>query len=225
MKLLIISDTHLMPEFEKEKFEFLAKVLEGADRVVVNGDFWDGYFWDFEDFVNSPWKKLFPLLKRKGAIYITGNHDREYLIDKKLAKKLFCKEVLLEWRIKLNGKTYHIEHGHRILPFSDVKLNLDLRNKAIRSLLKTVKLVEKALFKTPARRLLKDFYYKSKAEEIKRKVKKKDGVFYIFGHVHYPTLDKEKGIATSGSIEYGEASFIEITKAVKLKEVKYLKNV
>ena len=221
MKLLIISDTHLDPYFEKEKFEFLAKILEKADRVVINGDFWDGYFWDFQNFVKSPWKKLFPLLKRKGAIYITGNHDREYLIDKKLAKKLFCKEVVLQWKIKLNGKTYHVEHGHRILPFSDVKLNLDLRNKAIRGVLKTVKLAEKALFKTPVRRLVKDFYYKSKAEEMKRKVKRKDGVFYIFGHVHYPTFDKERGIATSGSIEYGEASFIEVGKEVKLINQKY----
>lgn len=217
MSLTIVSDTHLMPEFEKEKFDFLVKILEKTDRVIVNGDFWDGYFWNFEDFVKSPWKKLFPLLKKKQTIYITGNHDREYLIEKKLAKKLFCKEVLLEYETKINGKIYHIEHGHRVLPFSDVKLNLDLRNKLIKTILKTVKLTEKAIFKTPAKKLLKELYYKSKAKEIKKRVKKKDGIFYIFGHVHYATLDIKNQIATSGSIEYGVGEWIEIKNEILLK--------
>ena len=211
-----------MPYFEKEKFKFLAKIIEKADKVVINGDFWDGYFRDFKDFAKSPWKKLFPLLKKKSTIYITGNHDIEYLVDKKLAKKLFCQEVFIQWEVKLNGINYHIEHGHRILPFTDIKFNLDLRNRLIRNLLKSVKITEKIIFKTPLKKLVREFYFKAKAKEIKKRVDKKKGVFYIFGHVHYPTLDLKEKIATSGSIEYGEASFIKIEEKIKLINKAYL---
>jgi predicted phosphodiesterase len=85
MKILVISDVHLDNAFEKPKYRFLKKIIRRADRVIINGDFWDGYLVKFQQFIQSPWKSLFPLLKSKKTIYIYGNHDKKILSDKHTA--------------------------------------------------------------------------------------------------------------------------------------------
>ncbi|MBI3955332.1 metallophosphoesterase, partial [Candidatus Gottesmanbacteria bacterium] len=76
MHTIIISDLHLTRRFEKRKFNFLKKIIERSDQVVINGDLWDYYFSSFSQFVRSPWRQLFPLLKEKKTVYLYGNHDR-----------------------------------------------------------------------------------------------------------------------------------------------------
>ncbi len=83
MKTIVLSDTHLYEEFDEKKFNFLKRIISKVDRVIINGDFWDSYICSFSDFINSPWKKLFPLLKTKKTVYIYGNHDKKSLTDKK----------------------------------------------------------------------------------------------------------------------------------------------
>ena len=85
MKILVISDVHLDNAFEKPKYRFLKKIIRRADRVIINGDFWDGYLVKFQQFIQSPWKSLFPLLKSKKTIYIYCNHDKKILSDKHTA--------------------------------------------------------------------------------------------------------------------------------------------
>jgi len=68
MKILIFSDTHLTSKFDQEKFDFLKKIVNSSDRVIINGDFWDSWFTNFDDFVKSRWNKLFPLLKKKNTM-------------------------------------------------------------------------------------------------------------------------------------------------------------
>jgi len=70
MKILVFSDTHLTDRFDQGKFRFLQKIINFSDQVIINGDFWDSWFTNFDDFVNSEWRKLFPILLKKRAIYI-----------------------------------------------------------------------------------------------------------------------------------------------------------
>lgn len=70
MKTLIFSDTHLTKKFDLKKFLFLKRIIESADQVIINGDFWDSWFSDFNGFLKSGWKDLFHSLKEKETIYI-----------------------------------------------------------------------------------------------------------------------------------------------------------
>ena len=71
MKILVISDSHLDQNFEQDKLIFLKQLVESVDQVIINGDFWEGYSISFEEFLNSPWKELLPLLKKKkDGIYL-----------------------------------------------------------------------------------------------------------------------------------------------------------
>ena len=64
MKILVFSDTHLSSTFEEKKFNLLKEIISRADRVIINGDFWEGYLISFKEFLDSRWKELFPLLKK-----------------------------------------------------------------------------------------------------------------------------------------------------------------
>ena len=52
-KILIFSDSHLSPRFNQAYFNKLANLIEQADQVIINGDFWEGYFYSFDEFLNS----------------------------------------------------------------------------------------------------------------------------------------------------------------------------
>ncbi len=67
--ILIFSDTHLTTKYDRKKFELLSKLIGSSDRVIINGDFYEGYVINFGQFIASPWRNLFPLLKEKKAIY------------------------------------------------------------------------------------------------------------------------------------------------------------
>jgi len=83
-KILLFSDSHLHPPiFKKAYFDRLVNLIEQADQVIINGDFWEGYFYSFDQFVNSKWNQLFPLLKQKHTIYLPGNHDLMSKLDKR----------------------------------------------------------------------------------------------------------------------------------------------
>ena len=99
MRYLIFSDTHLTPKYEPKKFAVLKNAIEQADRVIINGDFWEGFVCTFNEFVESPWsKELFPLLKKKKAVYLFGNHDRESLANERAS--LFSDKQMKKYSFK-----------------------------------------------------------------------------------------------------------------------------
>ena len=110
MKTLVFSDTHLTSRFNEGKFQFLKKIIEPVDQVIINGDFWDGYLTSFDEFVKSDWKKLFPVLKQKKTIYIYGNHDKTKWMDKRVNLFSIKQTKLLKRRFK--DKELIIQHGH-----------------------------------------------------------------------------------------------------------------
>lgn len=114
MKVVVFGDTHLTKYFNKRKFNAIVNAIEGADKVIINGDFWDHNFITFDDFVNSRWKVLFPILLSKKSIYIHGNHDKKEYCDERVS--LFSVNQVDSLRIALGNYNFHIEHGHRIDP-------------------------------------------------------------------------------------------------------------
>ncbi|MBU0975371.1 MAG: metallophosphoesterase family protein [Patescibacteria group bacterium] len=113
MKTVIFSDTHLTPQFDLLKFKVLRSIIQDADRVIINGDFWDGFFCSFGDFIESKWKYLFPLLKSKNTLYIGGNHDDENYVDDR--HTLFSNSAVKSYILNTPDKQLVITHGHKIV--------------------------------------------------------------------------------------------------------------
>ena len=113
MRILIFSDTHLYHVFDKNKYTFLRTIITKADRVIINGDFWDGYLTTFDRFIESQWKQLFPLLKKKKTIYLYGNHDKKAWSDTRV--KLFSVNQRDSVVLDFGNYRLLIEHGDKII--------------------------------------------------------------------------------------------------------------
>lgn len=117
MSTVVFSDSHLTAKFDLAKFLYLQSIIEPADRVIINGDFWDGYMTSFTDLLNSEWSKLLEILSGKETYYVCGNHDTTALHDRRTDQfAQWCGEVL---ELMINGQKYRFEHGHRIAPTMD----------------------------------------------------------------------------------------------------------
>ncbi len=114
MRTVIFSDTHLTLKFDERKFNFLKLLVSAADRIIINGDFWDSYFVNFSEFMQSRWQELFTILKAKQTIYIYGNHDPQQKATAELAGRFSNEQV--KFYDFYSGKTLiHVEHGDRFL--------------------------------------------------------------------------------------------------------------
>jgi predicted phosphodiesterase len=127
MKTVIFSDTHLTDSFNQKKYNKLETIIQNADQVIINGDFWDGMSVSFTDFLNSKWNTLFPLLLKKKTIYLYGNHDRKSYGDKRTS--LFSVKQAEAYDLKVGNKVLHILHGHQIVPFNDPEVKEPLTFK------------------------------------------------------------------------------------------------
>jgi len=110
VKTLIFSDTHFSAEFEPARYRAIIRLIKSVDRVIINGDFWDSYLTTFDNFINSEWQRLFPLLKEKQTVYIYGNHDRPNDCDLRVG--LFSTQQAADYILETKKQTFLIEHGH-----------------------------------------------------------------------------------------------------------------
>jgi predicted phosphodiesterase len=219
MIIVVFSDTHLRLPFEEEKFRFLEKLVAKADQVIINGDFWDGYIISFDQFINSPWQNLFPLLKKKKTIYVLGNHDKRILSDKRVS--LFSHQQKEEYLLKINGSQFVFQHGHQLAPALDDVLKLK----------KVPAIIQKRLINFHDRQIRKkgkEFlrkFFKKNNEKIKKKIKSrfKNGQIIICGHTHYPEIDLKNHFACCGTIAGGFASYLLIDERgrIRLREEGY----
>jgi len=207
MKLLIISDLHLTTNFIKKKFNFLNKIISASDKVIINGDFWSAYYNTFDEFVNSPWNRLFPLLKSRGAIYIYGNHDRKNWCDARV--NLFSIKQADEYKFKYSDKlTLLFNHGHKYLGDS-------VSNEKFMSFWRKYKIdVIKYLFESLFLRIFGRFIYYP-ARLLNKKIKERVGdlgndIYLVTGHTHWRELDLKNRFLNSGIIHAGVASYIVI---------------
>lgn len=219
MKILVFSDTHLRLPFDEKKFKFLKGIIQKADQVIINGDFWDGYIISFDQFISSPWQNLFPLLKKKKTIYIFGNHDKKILADHRIY--LFSHFQTPQYQLKINGSHLIFEHGNRWLPAIDDVLKI----KKVPSIIQKIFI---NLHDRQVRKKGKDFLkklFKKNNETIKEKIKSKltHGQFFVFGHTHYPEIDENSRFANCGTITDGFASYLLIDERgkIELKEKRY----
>jgi len=215
MNILVFSDTHLYLPFEQKKFDYLKKIIEPADQVIINGDFFDGYMISFEDFVNSRWNKLFPLLKSKKAIYIYGNHDQEKFSDKRV--KLFSVIQKDNYQLTINNQQFYFEHGQkiRVTPDTTWKLSKEILHYGmsighfIRRLM--VKVFGK-IFIT-----LRFAYRNVKSKRrIFKMYRPQNNEIYIIGHNHFGEVDEKNHFAASGMILYGFAQYLTIDSTAKI---------
>lgn len=208
MKLLVFSDTHLTEYVEEKKFNLLKEIISKADKVVINGDFWDGYLSNFDEFVHSGWKNLFPLLKKKNTVYVYGNHDSKKFKHTQLCK-LFSDIQTDRFKIKIGKKTYIFEHGNRLLPFGDEeKLQAQIKS----TLNKLTNKIEGILIKTLGvhyQRFLQKYNEMIK-KQLMKELKKNE--FYVCGHTHSAEIDTKNRFINTGVIKDGLAQYIHISE-------------
>jgi len=215
MNILIFSDTHLTNKFDNDKFKFLKKIIDTSDQVIINGDFWDGWFTNFDGFLKSKWNRLFPLLLKKNAIYLYGDHDPADRCDGRV--NLFSVKTGESYNLILEKKTYHIEHGHRILKGKMSKF-LEIYGLLLNK-------VDRSLFRKTLYNFLHFLEYlgynliglslmtESKVAKRNNEIIKQSNnhrEFLICGDTHCAEMDKNKMFANSGCINYGNAYYLMI---------------
>lgn len=189
-KILVFSDTHLTTRFNPKKFELLARLINSADRVIINGDFYEGYVINFAQFITSPWQKLFPFLKQKQTVYIHGNHDKD---NPGQNNSIFCEQISSEFNFEQNGVSFRVIHGH------EIDRTFDVRHPNFPRLIAgIISQVEKLVAQTFGRQFLA--IYKRENDILKRwKLRNlpKD-TWLICGHTHLAERDETVKFANSG---------------------------
>ncbi len=219
-KLIIISDTHLTNRFHAPKYEFLKNLVASTEEVILNGDFWDSYFTSFQDFIQSDWKKLFPLLKQKNALYLYGNHDRE--IDSDSRASLFSTRQTHTHTMRVGPHVFAIEHGNRFQRALSEKMPA-LRNAVpiLRQIVRVENSIEWALMNVFGWH----HYTKMANTRIKRlyKAGRKNNEVLVIGHTHCPEFDLEFGFLNSGKMSSGHATYLTIdwNDDIKLHYARY----
>ncbi len=200
MKYLIFSDSHLTPRFDRRKFIILKEAIEQADRVIINGDFWEGFNTKFDDFVTSEWSTtLFPLLKKKKAVYLYGNHDKKSASDNRTS--LFSDAQDYSFTFKSGKHTYRVEHGDRLIKLPDLSFLT----------LAFLETVEDILTKVFGKLFLQTVYGR-----LNKKIKKdtanslKPNEFLVTGHTHCAEIDLKSRYINDGFIKHRIAQYIFI---------------
>lgn len=218
MNTLVFSDTHLTHKFDEKKYRFLHKIISDSDRVIINGDFWDGYLTTFNKFVHSSWKKLFPLLKSKKAVYIYGNHDLHGFSNKNTT--FFSMKQAYKHEFVVNNKRFVAEHGHRLTHLPDqMTSNRTLQGLMTRTAGIAALIMRKIRIE---QRYYKYFWIKLKRKSINEK-RKNFKSNWVFGHVHYGEVDHINKLYNSGTIQHGVGQYLIIDDkgVITLHEEKY----
>ncbi|MGA2911434.1 MAG: metallophosphoesterase family protein [Candidatus Levyibacteriota bacterium] len=224
MKIIIFSDTHLTTDFEEDRFRFLKHIISQADKVIINGDFWEGWQITFSEFIESPWNKLFPFLKGKETIYLYGNHDKKEYCDKRVF--LFSSHQATHYKFKIGNQSFFVEHGDRI-NFAYKKLFYKQFFKSISHypfFVKRAALLEKIIVKSGLKRLLDRNGRLLTFEIIKQRDHEKgNSEIYICGHTHLGFYDKKHQFLNDGFIRHGVGQYVEINEKgeVFLRDMNY----
>ena len=220
MRILVISDTHLS-KFDQSKFDFLKKIISKSDRVIINGDLIEGWLISGEEFVNSRWSQLFPLLLEKETVYIRGNHEKSITLD---IANCFSVKFFDIYQDCIENQKFVFEHGHRILSENKsvlIKLYDWIIGLNIISILWSLIRLEDLLcilFPTLSQQ---NFLGKKQNIVLKNYHNRKD-TFLITSHTHTPELNIKDKFANTGRIRRGSASYILINNGnVELIKTQY----
>ena len=221
MKTLVLSDVHLGRKFDQKKLDFLHSLFSMYDKVILNGDFWCYYSFDFSDFVNSKWNNLFPILKKKDTVYIYGNHDKEIWCDERV--NLFSQEQANSYAMKFGNRDFLIEHGDSALS------RLCLTNRHFVRFMRNVnplifELIDKTALNTyPFLDNIMPFILnRALKKRAIQSVFSKPNSYYITGHTHYPEFDENSRYINTGYVGNKLAQYLELaTNHSELFSVQY----
>lgn len=224
MQTLVFSDTHLSTKFNKKLFNALSALISKSDRVIINGDFWEGLAISFDDFLESGWNKLFPLLKQKDAVYVYGNHDHKMYSDDRVLR--FCTKAVDEYVLETPSHRYLFRHGHEFLfPKHTEKCLLEHKNQAGTAWRKTrlwvANLVQQVGFGLFGPKVLPAFINHIPLQE--RSAIGEPGEILVCGHTHRPYIDTKSNFLDIGFFNFGWANYMEIDDdgSFKLTSRKY----
>lgn len=211
MQTLVFSDTHLSTKFNKKLFNALADLISKSERVIINGDFWEGLAIKFDDFLQSEWKQLFPLLKQKNAVYVYGNHDHQIYSDERVYQ--FCSQAVTEYHLETPSHKYIFKHGHEFLfPKHSDKCLRDKANEAgtrwRRFRLKVAEIVQGVGFGLFGPKVLPAFI--NHIPKDKRDIVAEKEAVLVCGHTHRPYHNKKLKFVDIGFFSYGWANYMEI---------------
>jgi predicted phosphodiesterase len=205
MKILIISDLHLDPPFEDRKFRYLKNLFSSVDQIILNGDFWEGFAYSFDDFYNSSWNKLFPILKNKNAVYVFGNHDKKSFND--LSRlKIFAHSFSESYKMKIKDKIFYFEHGHRL--WINDKENVDTNSILFKTQFKFMTSLEELLIRSIGSNYQKGL--KKINDSVINQVapKLKSNEFFFFGHTHRREYLHDLRVYNSGVCKKGLSQYL-----------------
>lgn len=223
MRIIVFSDTHLHKRLDKSKFNFLKKIILKADKVIIAGDFWESTIMSFDEFISSPWKDLFPLLKNKNTVYVYGNHDKKTSSDKRVS--LFSILQTEQYTFVENGKTFIVEHGDKLSSkIAQLKIVQPIRSLFYTKFFiflihtKTENLLT-ILFGKQVLQILFKFYNNKIKKTISKKYKNS---ILICGHTHAAEIDLKHNFVNTGIIRHGFGQYVEINNGkISLKQEKY----
>ncbi len=210
MKILVFSDTHLYMPFDQKKFDYLKKIIIGADQIIINGDFFDDYMISFDDFIKSPWNQLFPLLKEKKAVYVFGNHDQQKFSDTRLS--LFSDLQTHDYKLSINNRQFIFTHGHQFRKTADLSIkNITIVMPVVNFIINIAHFFRQTMVNILGRTFLKlRFAYRNKATKERALKTIKSDQFIIVGHNHWAEVDEVNHFACCGAILYGFAQYLTI---------------
>jgi len=218
-----LSDLHLTPFFNRKKFECLASIIRSADQVAIVGDLWDGHLCTFEEFVRSPWNKLFPLLKERETLYLPGNHDPLEWCDERVNLFSVHQEEAVDLQV---GEFHlHLEHGHRILP--EIQTLTPEQFRMLHRYCPLIGWVDFLLFRVLLHGLGGDrwarFNNRNRIPRLKQRARElaETGKWLVCGHLHLAELDREAKYANCGFVGLGRASYLRVDQDMQLVEVRY----
>jgi predicted phosphodiesterase len=204
MKTVIFSDTHLSNRTYRKKFTYLKSIIEPADRVIILGDFWDGFLTSFDKFVTSRWSALFPMLLEREAFYVYGNHDRQQWCDERV--NLFSAAQGTHTTLRAGDRSLYLTHGHSVFTsledqFPVLNHSLPLRIGA------NIDVLHKLVW---GRRFLRQD--RNANDTARRWVTEHlpGGEILICGHRHYPEIDLYSRMVNTGFIGVGYGNYVLI---------------
>lgn len=217
MILTVISDTHLTGKFDENKFRKLKQIIGSSDKVVLNGDFWDGYAADFEDFYNSKWNLLFPLLKSKNAVYVFGNHDKESFSDER--RNNFCISADSKQIVEFAGKKLIFEHGDQYVWKIDRKLQITRPVRILNSITEFFQYLLIGIMGLKAFSILFGSMNDTLKKSIALDLAKDPNAIFFFGHVHVAELDLANRFVNTGIFNYGYAQYVTVDDKGNVKAI------
>lgn len=188
----------------RRKLDYLRSIIAPADRVIILGDFWDGFLTDFAGFLDSGWNKLFPMLLERQAVYVYGNHDRREWSDERVSQ--FSVEQALEYRLAVGANEFLLTHGHAGIFAKTLDERYDVLSRTIPLRIgASIDVLHKLVW---GRRFLES---ESDINDAAREWASENLVgnqLLICGHSHFPEIDYDNRMANSGFIGCGFGNYL-----------------